>query len=384
MIYADNAATTALHPDALRAMLPFLTEVQGNPGSLHEAGYGAARAIAAAREDVASCLGCRPREVYFTSGGTEANNQALLTAAVWGRSRGRLHVVSTAFEHPSVLRFLDVLKSMGFSVTLVAPDSQGLVSVDAVRAALRPDTCVASVMAVNNEVGTIQPVREIAEACRADGVLVHTDAVQAVGHLPVDVRAWGVDLLTLSAHKFQGPKGVGALVCRGDLEPASLIRGGGQERGHRAGTENVAGIVGLSSALSRSHDLMERDAAYLQGLRNVLVTGLSAVPGCHLTVDSTRCVPGIVHACFEGVHRESLLVLLDRRGICASAGSACSSKVLESSHVLRSMGVPAGLAQGALRLSLGPGSTEAEVREIVRTVGETVAELRRGQGGDVR
>lgn len=382
MIYADNAATTALHPTALQAMLPYLGAVPGNPGSLHAAGYRAAQAVATARECIARNLGCTPREVYFTSGGSEANNQALLSAVAWGRPRNRLHLVSTTFEHPSVLRTLEFLESRGVSVTLVDPDHDGIVSPRDIEEALRFDTCAVSVMAVNNEVGTIQPIRDVASLCRKHGVLFHTDAVQAVGHIPVDVGHEGIDLLSLSAHKFHGPQGSGALVCRADLRPVSLIHGGGQERGSRAGTENVPGIVGLAAALDEACDSLQEDAAYLFDLAGRLRAGLGAIPAAQGIGDPRRCVPGIVSVCFEGVERESLLALLDRDGICASAGSACSAGALERSHVLRSMGVADDLARGALRLSLCRDNTVAEVDAIVHAVSGIVAKLRLcGTGG---
>lgn len=382
MIYADNAATTALHSGVLQAMLPYLTEVPGNPGSLHAAGYRVAQAITKARERVANHLACRPREVFFTSGGSEANNQALLSAVAWGRPRNRLHLVSTTFEHPSVLRTLAFLESTGVRVTLVDPNPQGIVSPREIENVLQADTCAVSVMTVNNEVGTIQPIKDIASLCKDRGVLFHTDAVQAVGHIPVAVAPDGIDLLSLSAHKFHGPQGSGALICRADLQPASLIHGGGQERGCRAGTENVPGIVGLAAALEEACASLQEDADHVSGLADRLRVGLGMIPDAHIIGDPCHRVPGIVSVCFEGVERESLLALLDRDGICASAGSACSAGALERSHVLRSMGVSDDCARGVLRLSLCRDNTATEVEAIVHAVNRIVAKLRSGGTGD--
>ena len=375
MIYADHAATTGIYPGVLEAMMPYLTGTYGNPGSLHAAGACAAQAVLYARETVANLLGCSARSVYFTSGGSESNNQALHTAAAWGGRQGRRHIVSAAFEHPSVLRTLEHLH--GFQVTLLRPDAEGVLTAEKVRAALRPDTCLVSVMSVNNETGVIQPVAEIAALCRAAGVLFHTDAVQAAGQLPIAVERTGIDLLSLSAHKFHGPKGVGALICRRDFVPEPLIRGGGQERGCRAGTENVPGIVGLAAALEETCGKMT--GSPIPALRRRLEDGLERIPGIHRIGAGAPRAPGITCVCLENIEREAMLVLLDQMGICASAGSACSSGALTHSHVLQSMGVPEKLARGALRLSLGADNTEAEVDAIVQAVTRAAAQLRCGK-----
>lgn len=382
MIYVDHTATTALHPDVLAAMMPYLTEQYGNPGSLYRAGQQAAGAVLHAREQTARCLGCQPREVYFTSGGTEADNQALLTAADWGARQGKRHLVCSAIEHAAVLRTAEHLAQNGFTVSLVDADAAGVVRPEAVEAALRPDTCAVSVMMVNNETGIVQPVDKIAALCRARGVLFHTDAVQAAGHLPVDFAGAGFDLLSLSAHKFYGPKGVGALLCRSGLRPAPLLRGGGQERGVRAGTENVPGIVGLGAALERACTGMAETAARVAALRVRLTEGLLRIPGAVLTggADAPRA-PGTVHICFEGLDRELLLVLLDCAGVCASAAATCSAGALERSHVLRSMGVSETLARGALRLSLGEENDKAQVDAIISAVRDAAARLRSEKEG---
>lgn len=380
MIYADNAATTAVHRSVLDAMLPFFTQTYGNAGAQHAAGRAAREALDDARATVARCLGCAPREVIFTGGGSEADNQALRTAAAWGRARGRMHLVSSAFEHPAVLRTLEDLMCEGFEVTLVDPTPAGIVEAPAVEAALRDDTCLVSVMAVNNEVGTVQPVAAIAKAAHTRGALFHTDAVQGAGRVPLDMTDMGIDMLSLSAHKFHGPKGVGALLCRaealgGPLIPFSLVLGGGQERGHRAGTENVAGIVGLAAALREACSDLDENAARTVRLRDRLIAGLAAVPGAHLMGDPVRRNAGTVNMCFEGVHREALLALLDRAGICASAGSACEAGAVSISPVLRAMGVPTEIAAGALRLSLCADNTAEEVDAIVAAVHTAVAHL---------
>ena len=379
MIYADNAASTALHPRALEAMLPWLTQHWGNPGSIHTAGDTAARAVARARDQIAFRLGCSPREVYFTSSGSEADNQAVLTGAAWGAARGRRHVLAAAFEHPAVLRPLEHLACLGeIELTLLPQDGQGRISIDQAAAALREDTGLVSVMAANNEVGTLQPVEELAELCRARGALFHTDAVQAVGELPLErVKA---DLLSLSAHKFHGPKGVGALVCRNGLTPVPLIRGGGQERGCRAGTEHVSGIMGMAAALEEACTGAEARRAYVSSLRDRLAAGLARIPGAHLTAAGAARVSGIVHVCFEAADRETLLLLLDRMGVCASAGAACSAGALEPSHVLRSMGIPEALARGALRFSLCADNTPEEADAIADAAAAAVAQAGAGEG----
>ncbi len=382
MIYADNAATTAVHPGVLAAMMPAFTECFANPSSPHAAGRAAAQAERDARRTVARLLGCEPRELIFTASGSEADNQALRTAAAWGRAHGRAHIVSSAFEHPAILRTLDDLAREGFEVTLVAPTLAGIVEPDAVRAAVRPgETCLVSVMTVNNEVGTVQPVAQIARIAHEAGALAHTDAVQAVAHVPVDVAGMGVDMLSLSAHKFHGPKGIGALVCRttalGEPLPVvPLVRGGGQERGRRAGTENVPGMVGMAQALTEAAEGFERDCAYVSGMRDRLIDGLTSIEGAHLMGDRTQRNPGTVNVCFEGVNREALLALLDEEGICASAGSACESGATSISPVLRAMGVPPEVAAGALRLSICADNTPDEMERIIDRVRACVSRLR--------
>ncbi len=379
MIYADHAATAPLSPAALAAMLPLLQETCGNPSSTHAAGQAAARVLADARLRMAAALGCTGREVFFTSGGTEADGQALLTMAALGAAAGKKHLVSTAFEHPAVLRTLEHLEKHGFSVTLVTPQPDGVVREADVAAALREDTAGVSVMLANNEVGTLQPAAEIAALCRERQILCHTDAVQAAGQVPVNFDALGVDLLSLSAHKFGGPKGTGALLARRGIQPYALLRGGRQERGVRAGTENVPAIAGMAAALEEAVQGQQRRMQAVTALREQLIGGLETVPGARLTGSRTARVPGIVHFCFAGVESETLLVLLDEAGICASAGSACEAGALEPSHVLRSMAVPPKEAAGALRLSLGPENTPAEIETIIRTVRHTVARLRRSK-----
>lgn len=381
VIYADHAATTPLAPEALEAMLPYLAGSFGNPGSLHTMGQQAACAVLSARERMAELLHCRPREIYFTSGGSEADNQALLTAANWGRGRGKHHIISAAFEHPAVLRTLGFLESQGFSITLLNPNRKGWISVEQVRAVLCPDTCLVSIMTVNNETGMRQPVEEIAALCRTQGVLFHTDAVQAVGQIPLDFAEMQIDLLSLSAHKFHGPKGIGALLCCEGLTPVPLIRGGGQERGSRAGTENVPSVVGMAEALRLSCTGMEAYRSYIARLCDRLTDGLLRIPRTCLNGDRACRASGIVSVCIAGIERDMLLLLLDQDGICASAGSACSAGALQPSHVLKSMGVPDELARGALRFSLGRDNTMEEVETIIRTVTEIVRTLRGTQGG---
>lgn len=378
MIYADHAATTALSRTALDAMMPYLTEQYGNPGSTHSVGAMAARAVLLARERMAQDLGCSPKEVYFTSGGSESNNQALYTMAEQGSKNGKSHLVATAFEHPSVLRVLERLQTQGFSVALVAPQPDGVVDVAAIADALRPDTAGVSVMMANNEIGTIQPIAEIAALLAGRGAFFHTDAVQITGHIPVDFASLGVDALTLSAHKFGGPKGAGALVLRRGIQPFSLIRGGGQERGSRAGTENPAGIVGMAAALHEAVSNLEFNIQKVTALREELITGMLQIPGVYLTGSCTNRVPGTAHFCIEGVESETVLALLDAKGICASAGSACSAGALEESHVLKSLGISPTLSAGALRLSLGEENTAEDVAQIILAMSEIVHRLRRG------
>ena len=375
-IYADNAATTKLSANALRAMMPYLEEQYGNPSSLNSEGQRAKEAIEGAREKIASLIGAHPREITFTSGGSEADNQAILSAARAGEKAGKKHIVSTAIEHHAVLHTLKKLEKEGFSVTLLDPHENGIVRVPELEAALTPDTCLVTVMTANNEIGTVQPIREIGEICRAKKIPFHTDAVQAVGHLPIDVEADRVDMLSASAHKFHGPKGTGFLYTRRGIPLSNLIEGGAQERGRRAGTENVAGIVGMAAALEESAARMPEVAPRLAELRDRLIRGLSEIPHSILNGDPVKRLPGNVNFCFEGIEGESLLLLLDDRGISASSGSACTSGSLDPSHVLLAIGRVHDVAHGSLRLTLGEDTTTAEVDAIVTAVKEVVEHLR--------
>ena len=376
MIYADNAATTRLSATALAAMLPYLTEQYGNPSSLYTLGQTAATALAQARETVARCLHCRPEEIVFTSGGSEADNQAILSAARWGKRQGKTHIISTAFEHHAVLHTLQKLEKEGFTVTLLDVHADGRITPQQVEAAITQDTCLVTVMYANNEIGTIQTIGEIGAICRARKVPFHTDAVQAAGHLAIDVGAEQIDMLSLSAHKFHGPKGVGALYVRKGVPLLPLIEGGAQERRKRAGTENVAGIVGLAAALQTACDHLAANAAKVTALRDKLIDGLAAIPHAALNGDRDHRLPGNVNVCFEGVEGESLLLLLDDRGICASSGSACTSGSLDPSHVLLAIGRPHEVAHGSLRLSLCEENTEAEVDTMLREIPKVVEYLR--------
>lgn len=379
MIYLDNAATTAVHESVLAAMLPYFTQVCGNPGSVHAAGRDALRAVMDARASVAANLGCKPREVIFTSGGTESDNQALRTMAEWGRAQGKLRIVSSAIEHPAVLRMLGALVEEGFQVTLVNPDTRGVVTTEAVAAALGDDVCGVSIMAANNETGVVQPIAAIAQAAHEAGAIFHTDAVQAAGHMPLDAQGCDIDLLSISAHKFHGPKGVGALVCRLPQGAQPIIVGGGQERGRRAGTENVTGIVGLAAALREACASLDEDAARVASLRDCLQGRLAAIPGAHVIGADAPRVPGIVNACFEGLDHQTLLPLLDARDVCASAGSACSAGAVQPSHVLCAMGISEELARGSLRFSLSVDTSAEEVETTAAAVEEVTASLRRSQ-----
>ena len=375
-IYADNAATTKLSRAAIDAMLPCLEEQYGNPSSLYSLGQRARELLEQARLQVASVIHASPKEITFTSGGSEADNQALRSAAALGKKRGKTHIISTAFEHHAVLHTLRALEKEGFEITLLPVHENGLVRVEELTAALREDTCLVSVMYANNEIGTVQPIREIGALCRARGVLFHTDAVQAVGHLPIDVEADNIDLLSASAHKFHGPKGIGFLYARKGVRLTSLIEGGAQERGKRAGTENVAAAVGMAAALTESADAMETTAARLLPLRDRLIAGLNEIPHAALNGDATRRLPSNVNFCFEGIEGESLLLLLDDRGICASSGSACTSGSLDPSHVLLAIGRVHDVAHGSLRLSLGEDAAEEDVAYLIENVKEVVAYLR--------
>ena len=375
-IYADNAATTKMSRAALDAMLPCLTEQYGNPSSLYSLGQRAKEALEGARADVAAVISASPKEITFTSGGSEADNQALRSVAALGKRLGKTHIISTAFEHHAILHTLKALEREGFTVTLLPVHEDGLVRPDELEAALREDTCLVSVMYANNEIGTIQPIRELGAICRAHGVLLHTDAVQALPHLRIDVAADNIDLLSASAHKFHGPKGVGFLYARKGIRLTNLIEGGAQERGKRAGTENVAGVVGMAAALRDVAAHREADAARLVPLRDRLIAGLREIPHSALNGDETRRLPGNVNFCFEGIEGESLLLLLDDRGISASSGSACTSGSLDPSHVLLAIGRVHDVAHGSLRLSLGEDATAEEVEYLIRNVKEVVAYLR--------
>lgn len=375
-IYADHAATTPTSPAAVQAMLAAMKDTWGNPSSLHTVGQRAAEALAGARARIAARLGCAPQEVIFTSGGTEADNQALRSAACQGAARGKKHIISTAFEHHAVLHTLDKLAAEGFEITLLPVGEKGLVTPDQLRDALRPDTCLVSIMYANNEIGTIQPIRELGAVCRAAGVVFHTDAVQAVGHLPINVAADNIDMLSLSAHKFGGPRGVGALYARKGLRVEPLLRGGAQERGRRAGTENLPGILGMAAALDEACGAMAEVTARLVPLRDELIAGLSQIPHGALNGDAVQRLPGNVSFCFEGIEGESLLLLLDDKGICASSGSACTSGSLDPSHVLLAIGRVHDVAHGSLRLTLGPDATREEVQYLINAVTDAVAYLR--------
>ena len=375
-VYADNAATTRMSQAAVDAMLPFLRESYGNPSSLYTLGQKAAESLQASRETMAKYLGCDAREITFTSGGSEADNQALLTAATLGARKGKKHIISTAFEHHAILHSLKRLEKQGFEVTLLDVHENGLVTAQQVADAIREDTCLVTVMYANNEIGTIQPIAEIGAVCRERGVLFHTDAVQAAGHVPIHVREQNIDMLSLSGHKFHGPRGVGALYVRKGIPLRSLICGGAQERGRRAGTENLPAIVGMAAALREACAALPEHTAYLTGLRDKLIEGLRTIPHSILNGERTRRLPGNVHFCFEGIEGESLLLLLDAKGICASSGSACTSGSLDPSHVLLAIGRPHEIAHGSLRLSLSAENTPEEIDYLIETIPQVVAYLR--------
>ena len=375
-IYADNAATTAMSQTAVKAMLPYLTEYYGNPSSLYAFGQRSKEAIEEARATVAKCIGAEPREILFTSGGSEADNQAIRSAAAHGARKGKRHIVSDAIEHHAVLHTLKKLEKEGFEVTYLPVHSDGIVRVEELAAALREDTCLVTVMYANNEIGTIQPIRDIGALCRERGILFHTDAVQAVGHIPVNVAEDHADMLSASAHKFHGPKGVGFLYVRRGIPTVPLIEGGAQERGRRAGTENVAGIVAMAAALEESVGHMAENAEKTAMLRDRLIRGLAEIPHSALNGDPRKRLPGNVNFCFEGIEGESLLLLLDDKGICASSGSACTSGSLDPSHVLLAIGRVHDVAHGSLRLTLGDNTTEEEIDYIIQSVKEVVTYLR--------
>ena len=377
MIYLDNAATTALHESVLERMLPYFGVDFGNPGSVHAAGRTALHAVMDARATVAECLGCTPRQIVFTSGGTEADNQALATGAEFGRGAHRMRMVASSIEHPAVLRALDYWKAQGFVITLVNPDETGVVSARAIEAVLDDDVCLVSVMSANNETGVLQPVSEIAQAAHSAGALFHTDAVQAAGHVRLNAEALGIDMLSISAHKFHGPKGVGALVCRTREGAEPLIYGGGQERGRRSGTENVPGIVGLAAALEEACETVEQNAARVRRLRDCLEEQLGQIEGAYVVGKVATRVPGISNVCFEGLDHQALIPLLDARGVCASAGSACSAGAVKISHVLRAMGVSESLAKGSVRFSLSVDTTQEDGDAAAAAMREIAASLKR-------
>ena len=375
-IYTDNAATTKMSDTALAAMLPCLQDNYGNPSSLHSVGQRAAEALQSARETVARCLGCDPKEIIFTSGGSEADNQAIISAARWGALKGKKHIISTAFEHHAVLHTLKKLEKEGFDVELLPVGTTGTITPEQVAAAIRPDTALVTIMYANNEIGSILPIAEIGAVCREKGVIFHTDAVQAAGHLHIDVKAQNIDMLSLSSHKFHGPKGSGVLYARKGIPLVNIIEGGAQERGKRAGTENLPAIVGMAAALQEACDHIDENAAKVSALRDKLISGLSKIPHSALNGDPVHRLPGNVNFCFEGIEGESLLLLLDAKGICASSGSACTSGSLDPSHVLLAIGRPHEVAHGSLRLSLCEWNTEEEVDIILREVPRIVEYLR--------
>ena len=375
-VYADNAATTSVSKTALDAMLPYLTENYGNPSSLYGFAQKATEAVAQARAAVAACLNAEPREIYFTSGGSEADNQAIISAAKAGARKGKKHLISTKFEHHAVLHTLKKLEKEGYEVTLLDVHEDGVVRLEDVAAAIREDTALVTIMFANNEIGTVQPIREIGALCREKGIPFHTDAVQAAGHMPIDVKEMNIDMLSISGHKFHAPKGVGVLYAKKNMPLFNLIEGGAQERGRRGGTENVAGIVALAAALKESVDNMEANTAKIIPMRDKLFAELSKIPHSKINGSLEHHVPGTVNMCFEGIEGESLLLMLDMNGICASSGSACTSGSLDPSHVLLSLGLPHEVAHGSLRLSIGEYNTMEEIDHIIEVVPRVVQYLR--------
>ena len=375
-IYADNAATTKMSRTAIDAMLPYLETVYGNPSSLHTVGQEAKEALEDARTRIAALLGAAPREIYFTSGGSEADNQAIRSAAILGKRKGKTHIISTAFEHHAVLHTLKKLEKEGFTVTYLDVHENGLVTPEQVEAAITPETCLVTIMYANNEIGTIQPIRAIGAVCRKAGVLFHTDAVQAVGHIPVNVAEDEIDMLSLSAHKFHGPKGIGVLYAKRGIILSSLIEGGAQERNKRAGTENIPAIMGMAAAMEEAVRNLPETMPRVTALRDRLIAGLNEIPHGALNGDAKNRLPGNVNFCFEGIEGESLLLLLDDRGVCASSGSTCTSGSLDPSHVLLAIGRPHEVAHGSLRLTLDASATEAEVDAIIAAVRDVVEYLR--------
>lgn len=382
-IYADNAATTKISQTAMKAMISAMENSYGNPSSIHQIGMAANDALQTAREQIARCLGCMPKEIFFTSGGTESDNQAIVSAAMLGAKQNKRHIISTAFEHHAVLHTLRRLKEQGFEIQLLDVGAEGNIIAAQVEDAIRPDTCLVTVMFANNEIGSVLPIAEIGEVCRAHGVLFHTDAVQAAGHIPVNVKKQNIDMLSLSAHKFHGPRGIGALYVKRGIELTSLMEGGGQERGKRPGTENLPAIMGMAAALKEECTLMEQNEAKVIAMRDRLIQGLSQIPYSILNGSREKRLPGNVNFCFEGVSGESLLLLLDSRGICASSGSACASGALDPSHVLLSLGLAPEIAQGSLRISLDISNTEEEIDYMLEVIPQVVEQLR-GMSDDWR
>lgn len=375
-VYADNAATTQMSDSVLKAMMPLLTDIYGNPSSLHSVGQIAKEHLEAARETVAECIGADPKEIYFTSGGSEADNQAIRSAAYIGARKGKKHIISSKFEHHAVLHTLDALKKEGFTVTLLDVYSNGIVKPEDVANAITEETCLVTIMTANNEIGTIQPITEIGKICKEKGVLFHTDAVQAVGHIPVNIKDMNCDMLSVSAHKFHGPKGVGFLYARKGILLTNIIYGGAQERNKRAGTENMASIVGMATAIKDATDHLQENAEKVTAMRNRLIDGLKGIERSRINGDLEHHLPGTLNMCFEGIEGESLLLLLDAKGICASSGSACTSGSLDPSHVLLSIGVPVEIAHGSLRLSISEYNTMEQMDHIVKSVPEVVSYLR--------
>ena len=375
-VYADNAATTKMSQVAINAMLPYMDKIFGNPSSLHSVGQEAKEALDAARETVAACLGCEPREIYFTSGGSEADNQAIISAARYGARKGKKHIISTAFEHHAVLHTLNKLEKEGYEVTLLDVSNGHNITAQQVKDAIREDTCLVTVMYANNEIGSVLPIAEIGAVCKEAGVPFHTDAVQAAGHLHIDVKEQNIDMLSLSGHKFHGPKGVGALYCRRGFPLVNVIEGGAQERGKRGGTENIAGICGMAAALKDACDHMDERMARVAAMRDKLIAGISQIPHCDLNGDRVNRLPNNVSFCFEGIEGESLLLLLDFKGVAASSGSACTSGSLDPSHVLLAIGRVHDVAHGSLRLSLSDDNTDEEMDHILKVVPEVVQHLR--------
>ncbi len=376
MIYADNAATTKMSRTAIEAMLPYMDKIYGNPSSLYSFGQDAKEALEDARARIASVLGCEPREIIFTSGGSEADNQAIFSAARQGEKKGKKHIISTAFEHHAVLHTLEKLKKQGFEITLLDVHSNGIVTPEQVADAIREDTCLVTIMFANNEIGTIQPIAEIGKICREKQVLFHTDAVQAAGHLHVNVKEQNIDMLSLSAHKFHGPKGIGVLYAKKGIILDNVINGGAQERGKRAGTENIPAIMGMAAALEEAVANLDANSTKLIKLRERLIEGLDKIPYGELNGDRTNRLPGNVNFCFEGIEGESLLLLLDDKGICASSGSACTSGSLDPSHVLLAIGRPHEVAHGSLRLSINEETTEEDITYMIEAVTDVVTYLR--------